>query len=930
MNNEDLVLKMILDESGFTAGMNSAVRKLGDFDGEVSRSSDKGGRSLGNIWTSFVGNFLASGAMKIVSSGIGMITSSIDGAINRVDTLNNANRVFENMGFSAGETKQTMDSLKESINGLPTPLDSAIKGVQLIASSTNDLSKSEEIFSALNNGILGFGGSAEMVDNAIIQLSQSFSNGKVDAQTWNSMINSGLGPALNALAKQAGMTTGQLKEGLSSGEISVASFQDALINLNKNGGGGLKSLEKIAQDSTAGIKTGIANMKTAIVRGVANIITKFDEGLKAAGFDSISETIAKFGSNFEGVLTNVANAIPGLLKGAKELYDTLEPYAPLFVGLIAGLTTFTVALKVNNAVNTVADAFKKWKAATEGATIAQKILNSTLLANPLIAILTAVVALTAGLIYLWNTNEDFRNSVISAWNDVKEAVGNALDSISKWGKETWDSMKKWASDSIDSVKNAWTGTKEWFSNLWEGIKEAPGKASDYVNDKWSNTKSFFTSIWENVKASSESIWGTITENFSIYAEKILAPFKPIITWFSGLWEQVKTIFVSAWEIIKTVTMGPILLLVDLITGEFDQLKADATMLWETLTTNITSIVVTLKETIFGYVQAISDTVTNIWTIMKDTALGIWLEFKNFFVQLWIDVKYSAIQAWTDFQYSVISLWNNIVFGAKQIWLDLKYFFVNLWIDIKFGAMDAWDNLKNTTIQTWGTIKQATIDAWNGIKTFFSDTVNSIVESGKNAWNTLTASVSELINNVTNTFDTLKNIDLMEAGKAIIESFTKGLKQKWEDTKNFVGGIGEWIREHKGPISYDRKLLVPAGQAIMDGLKSGLATGFEQVKTTVKSMADDLNDEFGGSIDAPSFDVEGTKKVDILNQDSDTRKKINPTNTDQQKGDTFNIHLQAMGELSEVQLMKMAKKIVYAIEEVRSNDNASQGGIFNGI
>lgn len=314
MNNEDLVLKMILDESGFSQGLNSAVKKLQGFDVEVDRTGQKGGRSLGSIWTSFVGNFLASGATKIISKGIGLITSNIDGAINRVDTLNNANRVFENMGFSAGETSKTMDSLKKSIQGLPTPLDSAIKGVQLIASSTNDLGKSEQIFAALNNGILGFGGSAEMVENAIIQLSQSFSNGKVDAQTWNSMINSGLGPALNALAKQMGLTAGQMKEGLSDGSISVEEFQDALIKLNKEGGGGLKSLEQIAKDSTAGIKTGLANMKTAIVRGVANVVTKIDEGLKSAGFGSISEIIADKGAKMEAALSKFAEMFQPMIK----------------------------------------------------------------------------------------------------------------------------------------------------------------------------------------------------------------------------------------------------------------------------------------------------------------------------------------------------------------------------------------------------------------------------------------------------------------------------------------------------------------------------------------------------------------------------------------------------------------------------------------
>ncbi|MFG5496071.1 tape measure protein, partial [Enterococcus faecalis] len=434
---------MILDESGFSQGLNSAVKKLQGFDGEVDRTGQKGGRSLGSIWTSFVGNFLASGATKIISKGIGLITSNIDGAINRVDTLNNANRVFENMGFSAGETSKTMDSLKKSIQGLPTPLDSAIKGVQLIASSTNDLGKSEQIFAALNNGILGFGGSAEMVDNAIIQLSQSFSNGKVDAQTWNSMINSGLGPALNALAKQMGVTAGQMKEGLSDGSISVEEFQDSLIKLNKEGGGGLKSLEQIAKDSTAGIKTGLANMKTAIVRGVANVVTKIDEGLKSAGFGSISEIIADKGAKMEAALSKFAEMIPPMIKTVKTLYDTLKPYAPLLAGLAGSIGTLMLAKKVSAA-------FTAWQKATEGLSIAQAILNSTMLANPFVAILAAVVGLVTGFIYLWKTNESFRDAVKNIWKNIQEVISSAADVVVK----------------------AWDSTMEFFSNMWDGTKEA--------------------------------------------------------------------------------------------------------------------------------------------------------------------------------------------------------------------------------------------------------------------------------------------------------------------------------------------------------------------------------------------------------------------------------------------------------------------------
>lgn len=68
--------------------------------------------------------------------------------------------------------------------------------------------------------------------------------------------------------------------------------------------------------------------------------------------------------------------------------------------------------------------------------------------------------------------------------------------------------------------------------------------------------------------------------------------------------------------------------------------------------------------------------------------------------------------------------------------------------------------------------------------------------------------------------------LTNAGKSIIDGFLNGLKQSFENVKSWVGGVGEWIASHKGPIEYDRKLLIPNGKAIMDSLYIGLSTGFE--------------------------------------------------------------------------------------------------------
>ncbi|KRK78478.1 phage tail protein [Companilactobacillus nodensis] len=91
------------------------------------------------------------------------------------------------------------------------------------------------------------------------------------------------------------------------------------------------------------------------------------------------------------------------------------------------------------------------------------------------------------------------------------------------------------------------------------------------------------------------------------------------------------------------------------------------------------------------------------------------------------------------------------------------------------------------------------------------------------------------------------VDLHSNGHAIMKSFLGGLRSVWGNVKNFVSGIGTWIKKHKGPISYDKKLLIPAGQAIMGGLNNGLSEAFKDVKSNVNSMSGFINDEVNSSI-----------------------------------------------------------------------------------
>ena len=340
-------------------GTNKSIREgansfkgLNDEMGKSTTSSEKAVKSLGKV-TSGLGS-MVTGIGKVVgkvglgalltvgNKAIGAVSNNLDDEIKRIDTLANSTRAFENMGFSADHTAKAMKKISKAIDGLPTALNDSVSNVQLLAASTGDLDLSVDVYKALNDAILGFGGDANMANNAIVQLSQSFSNGKIDAQTWNSMINSGLGPTLNALAKTMGKTTGELKEGLSEGKISVKEFQEGLIKLDKEGGGGLKSLEQIVKDSTKGIGTSLANAKTAMVRGTAELIKSADQVLANMNLPTIAELISNSGKKVENVMKAVAAGLPELAKNFSwvgEVFSTIGDLSGKALGKVGEFVT---------------------------------------------------------------------------------------------------------------------------------------------------------------------------------------------------------------------------------------------------------------------------------------------------------------------------------------------------------------------------------------------------------------------------------------------------------------------------------------------------------------------------------------------------------------------------------------------------------------
>lgn len=381
-----------------TANSKDLDSKLSSIANQLSGAGDNS-KKFGKVSTVAFGA-IAGAAAALANKGINAITNSVGGAIKRVDTLDNYQRVFANLGFKAGDVKVAMERLNTSITGLPTSLDDAVRGVQTLAATQGDIKLAQRTFEALNNGILAMGGSAENVSGAVLQLSQLPMDGPLDAQTWNSLRNNGLTPVFVAMAKESGKSVSELKESLGKGELKVQDFTDKLIEMNEKGGGGMKSLQVQVRDSTKGVGTSFANMQTSIVRGVGEMI-------KALGTRRLSTTITDIGKYFEQALAATGVFIRGVVEVGDKIIAYLKPafdsvynsivnsFIPALQQAMAALQPYTVAI----GTALVGALFLALQATAGIITVISELVNIVTANQTAFGILVAVVAgVAAGML----------------------------------------------------------------------------------------------------------------------------------------------------------------------------------------------------------------------------------------------------------------------------------------------------------------------------------------------------------------------------------------------------------------------------------------------------------------------------------------------------------------------------------------------------
>lgn len=518
---------------------------------------------------------------------------------------------------------------------------------------------------------------------------------------------------------------------------------------------------------------------TGFIRDASESLSNFTSWLKDSplALDALKSAVVGITSAWAGY-----KAVMTVIKGIEAIRNAT---LAITNGLMLAQFVRTGALTTAEAANA---------AATMGASGAFGIFNAVLSANPIGLIVTAVAALTAGLVWFFTQTETGQQ----IWSSFVD-----------WIKQAWQGI-------ADFFVNLWSGISEGASTLWDGVVAAWTAYVETVKTVWGAIGTFFSDLWTGIQEFASVAWTAITSTVMAIIQPFIDGFMNIWSNISDgltqIWEGIKMIFQGAWEFIKSIFLGAVLIIIDLVTGNFNQLGTDLSLIWEGIKNGISMIWEGIKTYFSGVVD-----------VIVGYATGVFENFSNVLSTIWEFIKTAASMAWEWIKSTV----SNLITGLIQ------------------GAQNLWNNFVNFLSSLWENIKSTASAAWAGLKSLVLGFINGLVSGAQNAWNTMSNAVSSLVSNITGFFNQLWNIDLYSAGQAILQGFLNGLKSMWSSVTNFVGGIASWIRDHKGPIEYDRKLLIPAGTAIMKGLDQGLQDQFKDVKQTVGGMADEISDVFSG-------------------------------------------------------------------------------------
>lgn len=656
--------------------------------------------------------------------------------------------------------------------------------------------------------------------------------------------------SLRELMEQLRQKLGGLSEAEQAQAAAALFGKEAMSGMLAIINGSDKDFEKLAGaiDNCDGSSEKMANTMNDNLQGQITIL-----------MSQLQELAISFGEilmpKIRDIVTHIQNFVDKLNamdEGQKETILRVGMFVAALAPMLMGLgKVITFSANVSRALGTLSAGLVK---AGGFSGVFTKALG--LITSPAAIVVGVIAAITAVIIHLWNTNEDFRNTITAIWQKIKDAFTTFAAGIS----ERLSALGITFSDVTSAIKTIWDG----FCNLLAPVLEAAFStiaialqtAFNVILGIWDVFSAVFSGdwsgAWEAVKGIFSSIWDGLKEYFSTIIGAVKGVADVFLGWFGTNWETVwngvKTFFEGIWNGISSF-----------FEGIWNGISTFCTTVWNGIVTNVTAFCTTVHDTISTIFNAVKDVVSNVWETIKNVVQVaimfivevikaafelitvpfrfIWENCRDTIISVWETIK-SAVQTAINFVKDniITPVMNAISTTITTVWNAIQTTFTTVINAIKSAVQTAWNFMKNSVITpVMNGIKTVITTVWNAIKTAVQTVVNAIKTTVQTVFNAVKTTVTTIWNAIKTGTSTAWN--------AVKTAVTTPINAAKSAVTSAINGI-------KSTISSVWNSVKSATSSTWNAIKRAITTPINAAKTAVGNAISAIRSKFNFSWSLP--------------------------------------------------------------------------------
>ena len=578
--------------------LNRALGETGsamDTAGEKSRGF--GGKLMAGLGTIGRGALLGVGA-KVSTTIMDGFSTAMSKGMSRLQSIEQAETMLQGLGHSAESTAGILDNAMASVKGTAFGFGEA---ASMAATFVGD-----------SAAIAG----ADFQEMGSIW-TKIASGQRMSTEELNQLMDRGLG-LLPKLQEKYGVTADEARKMITEGKVSFEDFADVMENMV---GGSAQAMGQTFSGS-------YDNMQAALGRFGAQLLAPVFSNAPTI-FAAVTDAVDKLGEKITPLVEKWAEKLqPHFERFAEWLGPALESAIDGIASKLSGMVTWVQdnekALKpLVVMVGAAATAFTAWKAATAAwsavttiATKVQKAFTLALSINPVMALVMALAAVTAGAIYFFTQTErgqkawqTFTETLSESWAYTVEKVKDGWAWFTDNFFISWDEAVAGIKDSwtytLDTISSWWTTIKDGMIGVWtqlkEGVHDSFERANQRLSDKWNEITTAVSTAWTGLKDNLLAVWETVKtglfDAWDWYASRVRANWDLITTAMTTAWSWLKDQMLTIWTFIRdtifnawNITVGNVKATFELVTGALSTswtwLKDRLYETWSWIDTNI--------------------------------------------------------------------------------------------------------------------------------------------------------------------------------------------------------------------------------------------------------------------------------------------------------------------------------------------------------